>query len=124
MFLVGCGVTLLTLSVAVSLTVLIPLVVKGYLDHEDALPYAAGANITTLADTLVAAVLLGNADAVRVVLAILIAVTVWTLVWLGPLNRWARPAIARATWGVLGSRRRLAAFISVLFVVPMILVAL
>jgi hypothetical protein len=124
MFLVGCGVTLLTLSVAVSLTVLIPLVVKGYLDHEDALPYAAGANITTLTDTLVAAILLGNADAVRVVLAILIAVTVWTLVWLGPLYRWVRPVVVRATWGVLGSRRRLAAFTAVLFVVPMILVAL
>jgi Na+/phosphate symporter len=55
MFLVGCGVALLTLSVSVAITVLVPLVAKGYLKREDRLPYIAGANITTLADTLVAA---------------------------------------------------------------------
>ncbi len=124
MFLVGCAVTLLTLSVAVSLTVLIPLVVKGYLDHEDALPYAAGASITTLADTLVLAILLGNAAGIQVVVAVLIAVTVWTLLLIGPLYRWVRPAVVGATWAVLGSRRRLAGFTCVLFVVPLILVAM
>ena len=62
MFAVGCGVALLTLSVSVALTVLVPLVAKGYLKKEDTLPYIAGANITTLADTLVAAILLGNPD--------------------------------------------------------------
>jgi solute carrier family 34 (sodium-dependent phosphate cotransporter) len=65
MFLVGCGVALLTLSVSVALTVLVPLVAKGYLKRQDKLPYIAGANITTLADTLVAAILLGNPVASR-----------------------------------------------------------
>ena len=45
-------------------------------------PYIAGANITTLADTLVAAVILGNADAVRVVLAEVIGVSVVTVLLL------------------------------------------
>ncbi|MGH9246811.1 MAG: hypothetical protein ACRD29_21370 [Acidimicrobiales bacterium] len=124
MFVVGGAVTLMTLSVAVSLTVLIPLVAKGYLDHEDALPYAAGANITTLADTMVAAILLGNAEGIQVVLAALIAVTIWTLVMLKFLYRWVRPAIVRATWSVLSSRPTVATFTVVLLIVPMVLIAL
>lgn len=52
---------------------------------DQTLPYIAGANITTLADTLVAAVLLDNPDASRVVLAEMLGVTAWTLVLLGIL---------------------------------------
>src|SRR3546814_8100538 len=55
MFGIGCLVALLTLSVSMALTVLVPIVANGYLKREDTIPYIAGANITTLADTLVAA---------------------------------------------------------------------
>ena len=124
MFLVGCGVTLLTLSVAVSLTLMVPLVAKGYLRRSNALPYIAGANITTLADTLVAAILTGNQDAVRVVVAVTLAVSVWTLVLLA----FAYPALRRGLLGVarlaLESRTRLAAFAAALFVVPVVLIAI
>ena len=75
MFGLGCLVAFLTLSVSVALTLLVPLVANGYLKREDTIPYIAGANITTLADTLVAAVILGNPDAVRVVLAEVIGVS-------------------------------------------------
>ena len=75
-----------------------PLVANGYLKREDTIPYIAGANITTLADTLVAAVILGNPDAVRVVLAEVIGVSTFTVLLLAvayPLVRrgsiaWAR----------------------------------
>jgi len=124
MFLVGCGVTLLTLSVAVSLTLLVPLVAKGYLRRANTLPYIAGANITTLADTLVAAILLGNQDAVRVVVAVTATVSVWTLLLLA----FAYPALRRLALGtataVLASRERLGAFVALLFAVPIVLVAL
>lgn len=123
MFLLGCGVCLLTLSVSVALTVLVPLVAKGYLRRANTLPYIAGANITTLADTLVAAILIGNQQAVRVVVAVTLAVSVWTLLLLTfayPQLRSMLLAIAR---GVLASKRRLAAFVGVLFVVPLLLIA-
>ncbi|MDP9071202.1 MAG: hypothetical protein M3N68_07930 [Actinomycetota bacterium] len=123
MFLLGCGVCLLTLSVAVALTVLVPLVAKGYLRRANTLPYIAGANITTLADTLVAAILLGNQDAVRVVVAVTLAVTAWTLAVLAlgyPLLR--RTCLGLAT-RALHSRTRLAAFAAFLFVVPLALIA-
>jgi sodium-dependent phosphate cotransporter len=123
MFLVGCGVALLTLSVSVALTVLVPLVAKGYLKKEDTLPYIAGANITTLADTLVAAILLGNPVASRVVLAEVLGVGLWTLLLIGlfyPAVRAGCLGVARAT---LRSRSRLALFIAVLFIMPLILIA-
>jgi hypothetical protein len=123
MFLVGCGVCLLTLSVSVALTVLVPLVAKGYLRRANTLPYIAGANITTLADTLVAAILLGNQDGVRVVLAVTVAVTVWTLFLLAV----AYPVVRRGCLGgaraVLTSRTRLAGFVMALFAVPVALIA-
>lgn len=124
MFLAGLAVTLLTLSVAVSLTVLVPLVATGRIRRANTLPYIAGANITTLADTLVAAIVLGNQDGVRVVVAVTITVTIWTLVLLTfayPLLR--RIVLDIATW-TLRSQGRLATFAAVLFVVPLILIAI
>ena len=91
--------------------VLVPLVAKGYLRRANTLPYIAGANITTLADTLVAAILLGNQDAVRVVVAVdvvgRIVVTLVVLAFFYPLLRrfclgvaHQRPRVSRS-----GSRR-------------------
>ena len=123
MFLLGCGVCLLTLSVSVALTVLVPLVAKGHLRRANTLPYIAGANITTLVDTLVAAILIGNQDAVRVVVAVTSTVTVWTLLVL----LCCFPLVRRVCLGIaaraLVSRRHLAAFVVTLLVVPVALIA-
>lgn len=123
MFLLGCGVCLLTLSVSVALTVLVPLVARGYLRRANTLPYIAGANITTWADTLVAAILLGNQDAVRVVVGVTIAGLVVTL----PALAFGYPALRRICLGiamrVLRSRWRLVAFTAGLFVAPLVLIA-
>jgi Na+/phosphate symporter len=123
MFAVGCGVALLTLSVSVALTVLVPLVAKGYLKKEDTLPYIAGANITTLADTLVAAILLGNATASRVVLAEVIGVTAWTLLLIGLFYPAVRAGCLQVARSTLGSRYRLAGFLGILFSMPLALIA-
>jgi Na+/phosphate symporter len=124
MFGLGCVVAFLTLSVSVALTLLVPLVANGYVKREDTIPYIAGANITTLADTLVAAIILGNADAVRVVLAEVIGVSAVTVLLLAV----AYPLIRRGAIGwaqlVLRSRRNLGAFMVVLFMVPVALIAI
>ncbi len=67
-FLLGALLTSLTLSVSVSLSLLVPLSVRGYVRQENVVPYAMGANITTFVDTLLAAALLANPAAVTVVL--------------------------------------------------------
>ena len=80
--------------------------------------WIAGANITTLADTLVAAIVLGNADAVRVVMAEVIGVSTVTVLLLAvayPLIR--RGAIGWAQF-VLSSRQHLGAFVVLLFLIP------
>ena len=125
MFLLGCLACLLTLSVSVAITVLVPLAARGYIDRREAIPYIMGANITTLADTLVAAMLLpGGTSSVHVVLSIALAVTVVTLVILTFFYRpVARGIMALDEWVVRG-RLRLWLFVGALFLVPAALLAI
>jgi solute carrier family 34 (sodium-dependent phosphate cotransporter) len=124
MFLLGCGACLLTLSVAVAVTLLVPLVAKGYLHRDNILPYVMGANITTLADTLVAAIVLGNVAGVRVVVAVTAAVTVWTLILLVAFYPLVRAGcLGFARWA-LQSHYHLAGFVAMMFAVPLVLIAL
>jgi hypothetical protein len=123
MFLLGCGVCLLTLSVSVALTVLVPLVAKGYLRRANTIPYIMGANITTLADTLVAAILLGNQEAVQVVIAVSVSVTVWSLILLTFFYPVLRGAVLAAARFILKTPARLATFVAVLFAIPIALIA-
>ena len=118
MFGLGCLVATLTLSVSVALTLLVPLASRGYIKREESIPYIMGANITTLADTLVAAMILGSPVAVQIVLAEAIAVSVVSLFYLaflyGPLTRWI---MSLDDW-VVSSNRRLWLFVAILFVLP------
>jgi sodium-dependent phosphate cotransporter len=118
MFALGCIVATLTLSVSVALTVLIPLAVKGYVRRDEALPYIMGANITTLADTLVVAMLQRDPIAAQIVLAEAIGVT---LVSLAILAFWYQPvkhAVIRLDDYLVASNRRIALFVGILFVLP------
>ncbi|HJV04549.1 MAG TPA: hypothetical protein VJ868_04725 [Actinomycetota bacterium] len=118
MFLLGMLAALLTLSVSVALTILVPLASKGYIDRREALPYIMGANITTLADTLVAAMILGNPIGVQVVLAEAIGVTIVTLLLLGLVyGPVSRAVIGLDDW-IVASTPRLVTFVAVLFVLP------
>ena len=52
--------TLVTLSVSLSVTILVPLALKGYVRRDRIIPYVMGANIATWIDTLFAALLLDS----------------------------------------------------------------
>jgi solute carrier family 34 (sodium-dependent phosphate cotransporter) len=118
MFGLGCLVATLTLSVSVALTLLVPLASRGYITRRESIPYIMGANITTLADTLVAAMILGSAVAVQIVLAEAIAVSIVSLFYLallyGPLTR---GIMALDDW-VVSTNKRLWLFVAILFVLP------
>ncbi|HET7235855.1 MAG TPA: hypothetical protein VFK59_05430 [Actinomycetota bacterium] len=120
MFALGCIVATLTLSVSVALTLLVPLASRGYVKRREAIPYIMGANITTLADTLVAAMVLGNAVAVQIVLAQAIAVAIISLLFLAFAYRPLVEAVMRLDEWVVASNRRLWLFVAVLFVLPAI----
>jgi solute carrier family 34 (sodium-dependent phosphate cotransporter) len=118
MFFIGMLAALLTLSVSVALTVLVPLASKGYVRREEAIPYIAGANITTLADTLVAAMILGNPVGVQVVLAEAIGVAVITLLLLAFAYRPLQTAVMGLDEWIVATTPRLVAFVAVLFLMP------
>ncbi len=118
MFFLGSLAALVTLSVSVALTVLVPLASKGYIKREEAVPYIAGANITTLADTLVAAMILGNPVGVQVVLAEAIGVAAITLLLLAVAYRPLQRGIVALDDWIVATTPRLVGFVAGLFVLP------
>jgi sodium-dependent phosphate cotransporter len=118
MFGLGCLVALLTLSVSVALTVLVPLAAKGYVKREEALPYIMGANITTLADTLVVAMLQNSPVASQIVLAEAIGVTIVSLAILGFFYTPVKRSVLGLDDWLVASNRRLALFVGTLFLLP------
>ena len=122
MFFLGCLACLLTLSVSVAITVLVPLAARGYVDRKEAIPYIMGANVTTLADTLLAAMLLPDgAGSVHVVLSLAIAVSIVTVLLLAFAYRPVQRGIMAIDEWVVGTNVRLWLFVGVLFVVPIAL---
>jgi hypothetical protein len=122
MFGLGCVVALITMSVSVALTVLVPLVTKGYAKREDILPYIMGANITTLGDTMLAAFAVHSPAAVRIVLAGIISTTLLTLLVLGLAYPQFRRGIWRFQRQMVKSKTRLAVFTAALFAIPVALI--
>ncbi len=124
MFGLGCAVALVTMSVSVALTILVPLVAKKVVRREHVLPYVMGANITTLGDTMLAAFALDSPAAVRIVLAEVIAAGTISVLLLA----FAYPMLWTALWEtqtwVTRKRTRLAAFTLAVLLVPVLTIAL
>ncbi|MFN2390050.1 MAG: hypothetical protein ABR575_10660 [Actinomycetota bacterium] len=122
MFGFGCLVALVTMSVSVALTVLVPLVAKRFAKREDILPYIMGANITTLGDTMLAGLALHSPAAVRIVLAQVIAATLISVLLLVFFYPQIRTGVFRFQRKVVRSRPRLAVFTVGLFLVPIAII--
>ena len=122
MFGLGCLVALVAMSVSVALTVLVPLVAKGYVKREEILPYIMGANITTLGDTLLAAFLLNSGASVRIVIAGIVGTTIVSILLLAFVYPRIRKAIWKFQRQMVKSRPRLAAFTAAMFVVPIAII--
>jgi Na+/phosphate symporter len=121
-FVVGMAVTCITLSVSVSLSLLVPLTVRGVVRRENLGPYILGANITTFVDTLLASLLLDNPVGFTVILCQVVAVS---LVSLPVVFLASRPFDRFLDWAARGvslSRVRLTVFVATLFVVPLFLI--
>ena len=121
MFLMGCLITSLTLSVSISLTVLVPLTLKGYLKREHIIPYVMGANITTFIDTLAGALILGGDAAFTVVLTEMLSVAAISAVLLiGLYGPYSRAVLAGANWATL-KPGHLAVFLGAIVAAPLVL---
>lgn len=122
MFALGSLVALITMSVSVALTVLVPLVAKKYVKREDIVPYVMGANITTLGDTMLAAFALNSGAAVRIVLAEVIAASILSVIVLTFFYPQLRRLIFQFQRQMLKSKPRLAGFTAGLFIAPLALI--
>jgi sodium-dependent phosphate cotransporter len=123
MFAIGSLVALITMSVSVALTVLVPLVAKKYVKREDILPYIMGANITTLGDTMLAAFALHSPAAVRIVIAEVIATSILSVILLAFFYPQTRRMVWKFQRQMVLNKTRLAAFTAGLFLVPVAIIA-
>jgi Na+/phosphate symporter len=122
MFVLGLLVTLLTLSVSVSIGILVPLSARGYIRRENVMPYILGANISTMIDTLAAAMLLGTPQAVTVVMAHMISAVVVSLpIILLAYEPYKRLMSATLEW-TMESRRNFAILLAAFFLLPVALI--
>ncbi len=121
MFLLGGAITLVSMSVSVSLSILVPLSNRGFVRRENVIPYIMGANITTFIDTLLAAVLLGNPQAFTVVLVEMLSIALVSLLLLLTVyGRYQRGILALVQW-ITGKKRRLVGFMFIILVIPLAL---
>jgi len=121
MFAMGGLVTLLTLSVSISLTLLVPLSMKGIVRRHGIVPYVMGANITTFIDTLFAAVVLDAPQAVTVVMIQVVFTTAVSLAVLLFLYDPFQRAILGLSHRLTANRRNFGAFMAAIFLVPAVL---
>lgn len=121
MFLLGAAITLISMSVSVSLSILVPLSQRGFVRRENVIPYIMGANITTFVDTLLAAVLLNNPQAFTVVLAEMLSITIVSIIILLLFYRLYQGAMLDFVEIITANNRNLALFMVIILVVPVIL---
>lgn len=120
----GAGITAVTMSVSVSLGMLVPLSARGFIRQENIIPYIMGANVTTFVDTLVAAALLGNPEAVTIVLLQMISVSAVSIgVILVGFRRY-ESALAHAMATMLRRRDLMIGYLSASIGVPILLLIL
>jgi solute carrier family 34 (sodium-dependent phosphate cotransporter) len=121
MFALGAMITLMSMSVSLSLSILVPLSNRGFVRRENVIPYIMGANITTFVDTLLAAVLLNNPPAFTIVLVEMFSISVVSiLILLTMYDRYQHWMLGFVRW-ITASNRNLAIFMAVIFFVPIML---
>jgi Na+/phosphate symporter len=124
MFALGALVTMISMSVSLSLSILVPLSARGFVRRENVIPYIMGANITTFVDTLLAAVLLNNPQAFTVVFVEMFSVALVSVLILALAYPRYQHDMLRFVSFVTASNRNLAFFMLAIFLVPVLLVLL
>lgn len=121
MLLLGAVVTMISMSVSLSLSILVPLSQRGFIRRENVIPYIMGANITTFIDTLLAAVLLNNPPAFTIVLVEMLSVALVSVVILTLFfHQYQSGMLSLVSW-VTRSNRNLILFLGAILVAPVVL---
>jgi len=121
MFVLGALVTLISMSVSVSLSILVPLSSRGFVRRENVIPYIMGAGITTFIDTMLAAVLLNNPPAFTVVFVEMFSVTIVSSFILLTFYQRYRRDLLRFVLFITSTNRSLALFMATILIIPIFL---
>src|SRR5262245_33882366 len=118
MFLFGALITSVTMSVSLSVTILVPLTLRGVVRRTAVIPYIMGANITTFIDTLFASFLVPGGGATEVVLVEMVSVTFVSMLVLGLVYRFYARGVLATAHAVSSQPKLLAVFLIVMTAVP------
>jgi sodium-dependent phosphate cotransporter len=121
MFLLGCAVTTVSMSVSVSLSLLVPLSARGYIRRENVIPYIMGANITTFVDTLVASLFMNQPQAFTVVFVEMATVAIISVIILLTSYHLYERLILKIANRITANRRNFSVFMLLLVSTPIIL---
>jgi len=124
MFLLGSLVTLVSMSVSLSLSILVPLSNRGFVRRENVIPYIMGANITTFIDTLLASILLQNPPAFSIVFVEMFSITIVSFLILVLVYSPYQRALVKSTTRITSTNRNLVIFLFLIFLIPIILLLL
>lgn len=119
MFMLGAGITLLSMSVSISLSILVPLSHRGFIRRENVIPYILGANITTFIDTLFAAVLIADPLAFTIVLVSMVSISLVSVLVLSLIYRpFERATLAFVAW-ITAENQHLLLFMLLVLLLPL-----
>lgn len=124
MFILGAAITLISMSVTLSLSILVPLSNRGFVRRENVIPYIMGANITTFIDTLFAAALLENPLSFTIVLVGMFSIAVVSIAILLIMYRsYLHVSLNFVDWAT-SNNRNMVIFMFIIFIIPLVLVLL
>lgn len=122
MFFLGAFITMISMSVSISLSILVPLSNRGFVRRENVIPYIMGANVTTFIDTLLAAVLLNNPEAFTIVFVEMFSVLLVSIFALVFVYRPYRKMTLNFIDWVLSSNLTLGVFMFFILLIPLLLI--
>jgi len=122
MFTIGAAITMISMSVSLSLSILVPLSNRGYIRRENVIPYILGANITTFIDTLFAASLLDNSSAFGIVLISMLSITIVSITLLLTIFRPYQYRVNRLVYQITSNNRNMAIFLLLIFMIPLVMI--
>lgn len=124
MFFLGAAITLISMSVTLSLSILVPLSNRGFVRRENVIPYIMGANITTFIDTLFAAALLDNPSSFTIVLVGMFSIAVISIaILLIAYRSYLHRSLRFVDWAT-SNNRNMVIFMIIIFVIPLVLIFL
>jgi sodium-dependent phosphate cotransporter len=121
MFLLGAAITMISMSVSLSLSILVPLSNRGFIRRENVIPYIMGANITTFIDTLLAAALLDIPSAFTIVLAGMLSISIVSILVLLTMNHFYQAFTLKSANWITSSNRNLVIFGLIILSIPILL---